>query len=78
MVRKIIHLDTFEDVTLNNELVRLHAFLVASFVGDVNENEPEKSRLFWLDENHASEKLQLASSRLVLNLARQYLLAQDD
>jgi len=77
VVKKMVYLDTFEDVTLNNQLVRLHAFLIVDYAGEPKELEPEKSLLYWFEEDKATECLKLASSRLVLNLARQYLSGQD-
>lgn len=44
---------------------------VTEFSGEVEQLEPDKSLLFWLDENEADERLTLASSRLVLTKAKQ-------
>jgi len=69
VVKNIIFLDSFEDHTLNNNLVKLHAFLIDDYAGEPVENEPEKGRLFWLDKNDALSKLKLVSSRHVLTKA---------
>jgi 8-oxo-dGTP pyrophosphatase MutT (NUDIX family) len=77
VVKDMVHLDTFEEVTLNNQLVRLHAFLITNYIGEPRQLEPGKSLLYWFDENVVFDKLTLASSRLVLNKATQYLSGQN-
>jgi 8-oxo-dGTP pyrophosphatase MutT (NUDIX family) len=77
IAKKIVHLDTFEDVTLNNQLVRLHAFLVLEYSGEPKQVEPKKSLLFWLDEKEAMTQLKLASSRLVITKSKEYLTRKD-
>ena len=69
----MVYLDTFEDVTLNNQLVKLHAFLITDCAGEPKQLEPEKSLLYWFGKDEAFDRLKLASSRLVLNKAIQYL-----
>ena len=73
VVRKMVYLDTFEDVTLNNQRVKLHAFLITDCAGEPKQLEPEKSLLYWFGKDEAFDRLKLASSRLVLNKAIQYL-----
>lgn len=70
---KLVYLDTFEDVTLNNQTVRLHAFLVREYIGEPKELEPDKSLLYWFEEDEALRRLKLASSRLVLIKAKLHL-----
>ena len=77
VVKKMVYLDTFEEVTLNNQLVKIHAFLITDFAGEPKQLEPEKSLLYWFEEGTAFDKLELASSRLVLNKAAQYLSGQN-
>ncbi|MCX6704282.1 MAG: NUDIX domain-containing protein, partial [Candidatus Woesebacteria bacterium] len=45
IVKRMVHLDNFEAVTLNNQLVKLHAFLITDYVGEPKQLEPEKSLL---------------------------------
>lgn len=73
VIKKMIHLDTFEEVTLNNQLIRLHAFLITDFAGEPKQLEPEKSLLYWFEEDDAFNNLKLASSRLVLDRAISFL-----
>jgi len=70
IARKIIYLDTFNEVTLNGDYIKLHAFLVIDFAGNVQELEPQKSILSWVRVEDASECLDLASSKLVIELAK--------
>lgn len=76
IIEKMVYLDTFEDVTLNNQLVKLHTFLVTRYIGEPKELEPEKSLLYWFNEDEADTNLKLASIRLVLNKATQHLSGQ--
>jgi len=77
IVKNMVYLDTFDEVTLNNQVVRLHAFLVTDFSGEPKQLEPEKSLLYWFEEGAAFDKLKLVSSRHVLNIAIQYLSGQN-
>jgi 8-oxo-dGTP diphosphatase len=73
IAKSMVHLDTFDEVTLNNQLIRLHAFLITDFSGEPKQLEPEKSLLYWFEEGPALNKLKLVSSRHVLNMATRYL-----
>ncbi len=57
-------------MTLNGDYIKLHAFLVIDFAGNVQELEPQKSILSWVRVEDASECLDLASSKLVIELAK--------
>ena len=75
-VKSAIFLDTFNDVTLNCGFHRFHAFLVKDFEGEVCGLEPDKSILEWVTPIEARQKLELASSRLVLFLAERKLIEE--
>ncbi len=75
-VKRAIFLDTFNSVTLNSGFHRFHAFLVIDFEGEVWCMEPDKSILEWVTPSEARQKLELASSRLVLFLAERKLIEE--
>ncbi len=75
IAERMVHLDTFEDSTLNNNFIRLHAFLVSSFIGEIRQSEieKEKSILHIISLEEARWCLSFASSRLTLMLAQEEL-----
>lgn len=76
--KRVTFLDTFEDSTLNNNFVRLHAFLVKEYLGEIYQTEDEKKKSFltWVDLDIAQDCLYLASSRLILLLAKEELIKE--
>ena len=67
--KSFIHLDTFEDVALSGNYYVFHAFLVLDYDGEVKNQEPGKSNIYWLPIHEARDSLKLASSRYILCLS---------
>ena len=72
-LKSFIELDTFEDVTLSGNYYVFHAFLVLDYDGEVKNQEPGKSNIYWLPVHEAWDSLKLASNRYVLCLSEKSL-----
>jgi len=68
-VKSYIFLDTFEDVTLGGDYYIFNAFLILDYQGELRNQEPEKSNIYWLQIQEAWATLKLSSSRYVLSLS---------
>lgn len=73
MPKRLVYLDTFNEVSLNNQFMRLHGFVIPEFAGEVRQMEPNKSILIWMSPKEACQKVLLASGRLTLNLTEDFL-----
>ncbi len=77
--RKVICLGIFEEMNLNKRFIRLHAFLINDYSGEVYQVdiEKQKSILTWVNLEAAEKCLNLASSKLTLSLAKAELSRQN-
>ncbi|MFZ5932562.1 MAG: NUDIX hydrolase [Patescibacteria group bacterium] len=75
-VKSFVFLDTFEDVTLSNNYYVFHAFLVLEYEGELKNQEPEKSNVYWVPVHEAWDALKLASSRCLLCLSEKIIASE--
>lgn len=68
-------LGSFEHMSLSGDHLLSHAYFVAEFDGEIENREPDKCNLFWVDLDDAESLLKLASSKLVLFKAKEIILA---
>jgi 8-oxo-dGTP pyrophosphatase MutT (NUDIX family) len=65
----MIRLGSFLDTTISGDFQHVDAYLVSVFSGNVENKEPEKCELVWIERDKALEALELASSKLVITWA---------
>lgn len=75
--KSFIELDAFEDVTLGGNYYVFHAFLVLDYDGEVKNQEPRKSNIYWIPVDEAWDSLKLASSRYVLCLSEKAITSEE-
>lgn len=71
-----VHLDTFENITLNGNHYLNHACLVLEFEGEIQNKEPHKGKQRWVPIEEAGDLLKLVSSRFILFKAKEIILAR--
>ena len=71
--KKYIRLDSFKNMSLSGNLYEVEAYLVTEYQGEVINREPQKCKLHWLSFDEAMEKMDLASSKYMLLLAKSAL-----